>query len=154
MPMAHHKCIPLSQLQIHTESRFWTASSYIFSNSTFGVVTSQELDKAGFANDCSCTKLIQKRLESRSWIRTYQICKWVAILTFGVLREPAELQRHLADTNYIQYSPDRHSSYYNIWWTHKSAEFIYFKDWKWISGIFYHISPFPSGGCSFYLFHF
>ena len=42
-----------------------------------------------------CTKLIQKRSDSRSWIRTYQICKWVAILTFGVLRETAGLQRHL-----------------------------------------------------------
>ena len=58
-----------------------------------------------------CTKLIRKRLESRSWIRICQISKWVAKLTFGLRATPG-LQRHLADIKCIQYAPDRRSSYY------------------------------------------
>ena len=89
----------------------------------------------------SCTKLIKKDWNwGLSWFRICQICKWVAILTFGL--RPG-LQRHLADIKCIQNTlqTDNLLTMQCSWWTNRCAECIYFKDSGIENG---YLASFPS----------
>ena len=94
----------------------------LLSNASLAVVTSQELDRAGFANDCSLHKADPKEIGIQVLDQDLPDLQVGGYLDIWVTERNSRIATPSIYTNCIQYSQDRHSPYYSIWWTNKCAE--------------------------------